>query len=197
MFTDVYFTNLSLPFRQSAIVFFKKNTDLENDFQRPYKIIQECQYGWTSKIRFFWDLRFRLVKASANVTQPYALKTTYGFEKTKYLLWKEGTITLQQNFLNGKQIIDFKQIKGNFFSGVQIYRGTHLLVEKTFFQNQLLFEIDTIFSIAEMYYNTKGEISTATNKSKLVLDFDLIGIKKINFQKTPLNELIVSKTELW
>lgn len=197
MFTDVYFTNLSLPLSQSAIVLFEKNDFQENDFQKPFKIIQECQHGWTCKIRIFWNLNFRLIKSSKNVTQPYTLKTSYCLEKIKYLLWKEGTITVQQNFLNGKQIVDFKQEKGTFFSGVQIYRGKYLAMEKSFVQKQLLFEIDTIISVAEIYYTRQTELSIAPNTNISVIDFDLIGIKKIHFQKTPLNELIVSKTELW
>ena len=70
-------------------------------------------------------------------------------------------------------------------------------MEKAFVQKQLLFEIDTTISVAEIACDRNTRLSIAPNKNISVIDFDFIGIKKIYFQKTTSNELIVSKTELW
>ncbi len=200
MFTDVHFTNLAQTTNAARLAFFQKNIALGIPFGKVFKVIQKCQYGWSYTIRIPWDLSFRLVKPSGNTTTIYPLKETYSLEKKKFLLSKDGTISVSQDYGNGKQIIDFEQMKGSTFSSVQIYRGGFLIGEQYFREKAAQFQMDTNISIIENYILNEGEIMALEKTHSATLDFDFVGMKTIHLSlkgdKT-LNKLIVQKVEQW
>lgn len=200
MFTDIYFTNLTpVSYGDTRLAFFQKNVAGNIPCGTVFRVIEKCPSGWSHHVRIPWDLNFRMVKLSGNTTQPYPIKTCYHPEKTKFLLWKDGTVAVNQHYGNGKQIIDFEQIKGRPFSGVQFYRGKLLIAELYFKDKYLSFEIDTQITVIEN--NTKNETETIAIEdiSPTVLDFDFTGIKAIHLSvnKKISNKLIIDDTERW
>lgn len=204
MFTNVYFTNLSPLFKNFKIIFFQKNTlNSEKYLATIFNSIQECQHGWSHSFRILWDLNFRLIKSNGSTTSTYALKPVNCLTKSKYILSKEGKVSFNQNFLNGHQIINFEQIKGNAFIGVQIYRGHFLVAQEYFNKKQTQLQLNTIISVLNQSLNQKMASSALENQSISSLDFDFIGIKNIylsvenNKKNNLVNQLKVQKIESW
>lgn len=200
MFTDLHFTSLApVSANDIRIAFFQKNVAPDLRCGTVFKIIQKCQSGWSHTIRIPWDLSFRLVKPSGNTSPPYHLKTSYSLQKKKFLIWKEGIVTVQQSYGNGKQIIDFEQIKGNAFSSIQFYRGKFLIAELYFRGKYAQFQIDTIITVIENYGGNEMDQMTTENFNSTSLDLDFTGIKSIylSVNKQTINKLVVHKTEQW
>lgn len=196
MFTDIYFTNSAPLSSPARVAISQKDIALTRSSGTIFKVIEKCQHGWSHVVRIPWDLNFRLVKSSGNITPPYYLKTTYKSENKKFLIWKNGTITVQQNYGNGKQIIDFEQIKGNGFCSVQFYRGEFLIGELYFTGKHITFQIDNNITIIENYVpNKMGTV--AGNAQSAAFDFDLSGIRALHLSIDKTNKLIVHKTEQW
>lgn len=201
MFTDIYFTNLTpLSANDTRIAFFQKNVARTASGATIFKVIQKCQYGWSHVVRIPWDLSFRFVKQSGNTTPVYPIKTIYKPGNKKFLISKEGIVTVKQDYGNGKQIIDFEQVRGSAFSGVQFYRGKFLIGELYFIGKHLNFQIDTLVTVTESY--GKNELDTmdvATPQPVAALDIDLTGIKSVylSINKKSTNKLLVQKVEQW
>lgn len=193
MFTDVHFTNLTSLSAADRIAFFQKDTGVMIACGTVLKVIQQCQHGWSHTIRIPWDLNFRLVKTAGITTPAYALKTTYKPGRKKYILSKEGIITLQQDYGNGKQIIDVEQVKGDAYDAVRIYRGELPIAEHFFVNRMVQFQIDNTISVVSNY-NENDNLA-----GKTALNFDLTGIKSIHIgiNDPKLNQLIVRKVEQW
>lgn len=200
MFTDVYFTNLT-PAKgsNSKIAFFQKNVAATASRGNIFQAIRECQYGWSHVVRIPWDLSFCLVKSSGNRSPVYHLKTMYGLGNKKFLIGKEGIVTLKQNYGNGKQLIDFEQIRGTGFASVQCFRGKFLIAELPFIEKRTQFQIDTKITIIEGDGSNWDRTGVIENPSSVAYDFDLTGTKAIHItiNKKILNKLIVQNLELW
>lgn len=178
MFTDFYFKNGSSFATGDSIVFFQKKITAMLPNTIIFTTIENCQYGWSHKVRVFWDLKFRFIKKSRNISPVYDLKTTYKIRNKFFFISKEGTITVQQSNGNGKQIIDFEQIKGNDVLGVQFYRGKFLIGEQYFRGKYLSFQIDTTISVA--IYNHKNKLgSIVIEDLNNILDLDFISLKSV------------------
>ena len=200
MFTDIYFTNL-IPFsKENRTVFFQKEAVSKVPDSIIFKAIEKCNFGWSQSIRIWWDLSFKLVNSSGNTTYTYPLMTVTSLQRTKFFIWKEGTVSITQSYGNGNQIIDFEQIKGTAFTGVQVYRGKYLIAEQCFSGKQLQFQINTIISISQSYNKNDLQI-IETKKNQDVLNLDYVGLKEIHFSlesnKNKNNKLIVRKTKKW
>ncbi len=196
MFTDIYFTNLDTLSKMPKISFFQKN-EIANVTQGiVFKTIDTCPFGWSHSIRLRWDLSFKFVKASGNISCAYPLKTVYDLQKTKFLIWKEGTVTVTQSYGNGNQIINFKQIKGSTFTGVQIYRGKYLMAEEYFLGNYLQFQINTLISITQN--DSKNELQIIeTTKKHTILKLDFVGLKEIHLSLKDTRSSIIHTTKKW
>lgn len=192
MFTDFYFTNTSTSGNNNCFVLFQKSRTTD------FISIENCQYRWSHRIRFHWDLSFRFLKKSRNTTPVYNLKTSYTKQRIKKFLSKEGIISMQQSYGNGKQVLDFEQIKGNEFIAIQLYRGELLIDEQYFKGKYLNFQIDSIISITQGNFKNK---SLLTDMIKTVLDFDFTGLKSIYLtlvgDKNTRNEIRIDTVEKW
>jgi len=201
MFTDIYFTNLTpLPAGNTRIAFFQKTEDAARYGNSIFKVIEQCQHGWSHKVRVPWQLSFRLVKSCGSVGSLYPLKTVYRTANKKFLIFKDGVITVLQSYGNGKQIIDFEQLKGNSFSGVQVYRGAFLIAEMPFFPKTIRFQIDTQITIIENAGKSEQEtIELASKQPFGAINLDLTGIRRIylTINKKMNNQLSVKGVEKW
>lgn len=182
MYTNFHFTNLSIG--NNNIAFFQKdrNKSLANTKKNIW--VKNCQYKWSCKIRVLWDLSFRLVKACGNTTSLYNLKTVYTTINKLFLISKHGIISIQQSHKSGKQIIDFKQIKGNEFIAIQIYRGDFLIEEQYFKGKYLSFQIGTVISISKL------------NSKEPSLNIDFTSLKSI-YLTLVANKIQLETIEKW
>ncbi len=172
MFTDIHIINKdTCPGASLNLAVFEKDT------LRTIKNVENCPVGWSSVIRIPWALSFCFIKSSENISENYPLKKVYKEEGKKYLLFKNGSISIQQSFLNGKQVIDFHQIRGSQFSGVQIYRGEFLIDELHFTGSQLQFRIDSIIGISLI--SSKQEIKNSLISSESI-EINIVGKKTVN-----------------
>ncbi|GGX30345.1 hypothetical protein [Aquimarina muelleri] len=179
MFTDFYVKNLSTINSSNKVVFFQKTTPSRLFDITSFTSVENCQYNWFHKVRVYWDLSFRLVYASGDITSIYNLKTTYITQRKSFLIFKEGIISVQQSYRNGKQVVDFEQIKGNGFIAVQFYRGNFLVEKQYFIEKHLSSQIDTTISIA-LHHHKKISKNLEFQKTKTILDIDFTSLKSIN-----------------
>lgn len=195
MFTDFYFTNLYSGDNHDSIVFFqKKITDtLINTIT--FGKIENCQYNWSHKIRVSWNLRFRFLKSSGSTSEFYDLKAIYNLQNKFFLISKEGILSFQQNYGNGKQIIDFEQVKGDSLIGVQFFREEFFIGEQFFAGKRLSFYIDTTISVAQCGKECFDE------KRSSYLDFDFTSLKSVYLKfignKENGNKILIDKIEKW
>jgi hypothetical protein len=200
MFTDFYITNTSLIRNQDYIVFFQKKIKEDLPNTTLFKSVQNCQYNWSHKIRVFWDLSCRFVDPSGNTSSVYNLKTTYTKQRPFFFISKQGTISIQQSYGNGNQILGFEKIRGNQVFGVQLYRGELLIGEDYFEGKYLALQVDTIISVA--IYNREIKYDALRiEEIKNVLEIDFIGLKSVYItltgNKNKGNKVQVDAIDKW
>lgn len=200
MYTDFYLTNLSTVEMYRNVVFFQKTTTNTHPAIRSFKNVENCQYKWSHKVRVYWDLNFRLVYASGGTTSAYPLKTVYTRQSKFFLISKEGIISVQQSYRNGKQIIDFEQIKNDGFIAIQVYRGNYL-VELQYFKGKYLnSQIDTIINITQCYKRELSEgLSIKDLKDTLNIDFTTLKSVFLSLEgdKGSTRKLHIDNTVKW
>lgn len=195
MFTDFYFTNLYSKDNHESIVFFQKKITETLINTITFGKIENCQYNWSHKTRVFWDLRFRFLKASGNTSEFYDFKNIYNLQNKFFLISRDGIFSFQQSYSNGKQIIDFEQIKGNSVIGIQFYRAEFFIGEQFFTGKQLRFHIDTIISIAQSGQKCIDE------KRSFYLDLDFTSLKSVYLtligNTDSGNKILIDRVEKW
>jgi hypothetical protein len=197
MYTDFYFTNASSVRSDNSVVFFQKTTAQKLSMTRGFASIEKCQYGWSHKMRLHWSLSFRFVKKSGNTTPFYHLKVRYTKQKKAFFISKDGIVSMQQSY-NGKQIIDFEQIKGNDFIAVQVYRGTFLIGEQYFKGKYLNVQVNFILHVTP--YNDKN-IPLLIDTIQNVLSIDFTCFKSVYLRrigdKNKGNTIKMDAVEKW
>ncbi len=176
MFTDFYFTNRSNIRSDHNIVFFQKITAQKSLTTRGFASIEKCQHDWSHKVRLPWGLSFRFVKRSGNTMPVYHLKMRYVKQKKAFFISKEGIVSMQQSYDNGKQHIDFVQMKGNDFIAIQLYRGAFLIGEQYFMGKYLNVQVDSIIHVTQC--SDKNE-SLLADTVQNVLNIDFICFKSV------------------
>jgi hypothetical protein len=198
MFTDIYFTNLGPTLSDTGIYFFQ-NISKVMALETPFKIINDCQYGWSHTFRIPWDLHFRFIKSSGNSSELYSLWPISAQSRKKTLISKEGIINVIQEYQNGKQVFHFEQTKGNVYSGVQFYRGSLLVVTQSFIQNHAQIDLDTtIFLVENRHADVQKNMQQ--NNTNSGLNFDFTGLKAVHLflvHTKDKRELTIRKTEQW
>lgn len=183
MFTDVYFTGHAA--LQAGIAFYHPQVSAKPGHGAIFNAVR-CPHGWTHRLRIFWELSYRLVRSPGNSSHPYALKHSYRQEQKQFLISKDGVLTVQQGFANGKQVISFEQTQGNPCSGIQVFRGKLLIAEQFFSGKQLEFQIENTVNVSE---NSEVQNDPA-------LSFPLSGQKSIHIALIR-NELSVIQQTYW
>lgn len=183
MYTDLYVTNESHPHngRLPRIAFFQHGTTAAFG-STAFRVIRECQYGWSHRIRIPWELSFRLVRTTGNTTEARLLKTTYRTERPYYLIAENSTIVIRQSYGGGKQLLVIEQIKGNAFTSVQLYRGLLLIAERPFTGKQACFQLDNTVCVAEEYDTSDSEVPEPVRAA--TRELDLTGLKTIRLALT-------------
>ncbi|CAL2084882.1 hypothetical protein [Tenacibaculum sp. 190524A02b] len=197
MYTDFYFTNLSTDEKIKDIV-FSQNTSFETpNIDNVFASIKGCPFNWCHKIRVSWSLSFRLKKKSGNLTPIYNLKTVHNEQRPFFLIYKEGSTSVQQTCNNGNQIILFKQIKGNEFIAIQLYRGDLLIKEQFFNTSKICFQIDSNINILTTDF-THQEIPRYESKNTLCIDFiPLKSVHLILLGSSMKHQLVIDAIKKW
>ncbi|MFY0629708.1 MAG: hypothetical protein JXR05_04955 [Flavobacteriaceae bacterium] len=176
MFTDFYFTNLSSTRDLNSIVFSQKTMAQESSMTSFFFSIENCQYKWSHKIRVYWNLGFRFIERSGNISPLYNLKTSFTKQKKAFIISKSGITSIQQGYSNGKESVDFEKLKGDGFIAVQLYRGDYLIGEQYFKGSHLNFQVDSIISISQ--YNHKNK-TLFEDIRRTILNVDFICFRSV------------------
>jgi hypothetical protein len=169
MYTDFYFTNKSSLLYKYSIALFQKSNTLQNIDKKPFVVIENCPYGWSNKVRIYWNLSFRLVDQFDNLSPIFHLADVCTKPIKKHLLFKEGTITIKQYIHHGNMVVDFDQTKGNKIQGIHFYRGKLLIHKQSFNNKTLYFETSTNICFEQC----------AKSDTQSIVDFDFTGLKKL------------------
>lgn len=199
MFTDIYFTNLGPALTDTDICFFQ-NISKVISLETPFKIISNCQNGWSNLFRIPWDLSFCLIKSSGNNTEAHSLSPLPVRNKKKTLISKEGIVTVIQDYQSGKQVIHFEQTRGNAYFGVQLYRGSLLVATQGFIQNHAQIDLDTHIFLSENRHSDSQKNRHQENNMTSVLSFDYDGLKAVHvflMHTQDKRELAIRKIERW
>lgn len=189
MFTDVIFTNPGLDARAS-IGFYQSHSGPGNLF----RIIRECPGLWSHRFRIPWKLGFRFVKPSGSIGPYYPLKASCRTEKMQYLISRDGTMTVQESYGNGRHIFDFHQAKGNAYSGVRLYRGNLLIAERQLIAGSARLETDHLIT-AMLISPNENSIS---GRDPMSITVDITGLRSIHLSCDMRDgKPIVSHVQRW
>jgi len=202
MYTDVYFTNRTPSGSdQVGLVFFQRQTAATQNTSRIFRTIEQCPSGWSHLVRIPWNLNFRLVSTNGNFSDLRPLENVYKEGSKKYLLFKEGTLVLQQRYMNGRQYIEFEQLKGKPCAGIKLFRGDFLIAELYFNTCTICFQVDDTINLCHFYNGSEGDPipEAAIGLRQREFSFGLTGLKEICLQlnASAPQQLTESKTVLW
>jgi len=202
MYTDVYFTNRTLNWEgHVGLAFFQKQTSTSGNASRVFQTLKQCPPGWSHQIRIFWDLNYRLVSSSGNISEPAVLSTIHSQEKKKFMLYKDGTLSMIQSFRNGCREIEFEQLKGRPCSGIRLYRGNSLIAELSFTTKVVSFRVDTTINLLPFFGGVEGDPvpKEADQSFTSGLSFDYTGIKEmeLSFNAFAQKQLEIGKISRW
>ena len=184
MYTDVFFTNRTASADDRVgLAFFQWPVTLTAQRSCVFKVVDRCPFGWSHLVRIPWNLHFRLIGQNGSISEAYPLRILYEQADKKYLLSKDGTLTLQQGYDNGYQRIVFEQVKGKAFTGVRLFRGIFPIAEQYFTGNHLHFQIDTSIGIQSFFGGQAGDTLPAT--------FLETGGRRIRFDHTAMKSLYI------
>lgn len=182
MYTDVYFTNRTASTDDRvALAFFQWPVPLAAQRSCVFKVVDRCPFGWSHLVRIPWNLHFRLIGQSGNVSESYPLRILYEQADKKHLLSIDGTLTFQQGYDNGYQHIAFERVKGKVCIGVRIYRGDFPITEQYFTGNHLRFQIDTNIGVQSFFGGQEGDTlpENFTQATGRGVRFDCTAVKAI------------------